>query len=648
MNKYPLWKYLLILAVIAVGAIYALPNLYGEYPAIQISPTRATKVDAALVERVEGILKQGQLAYTGAQLEEKSAKIRFADPETQIRARDLVSHSLGDGYVVALNLLPAAPAWMQALGAKPMSLGLDLRGGVYFLMQVDMRAVIKKAEEAAADDVRRLLRDNKVRYGSVARAEGGSIEARFKEAAERERALALIKKDVRDLDFTVSERSGEFIVTGRLSPTALVEKKRFALEQNIVSLNNRVNELGVAEPIIQQQGTDRIVVQLPGVQDTARAKEILGRTATLEIMMVDEEHSLASVLSDSVPSGSKLFKTREGQPILLKNYVVYSGDNIVNASPGFDSQGGRPIVSITLDARGAGINQRITGENVGKRMAVVYIEIKSEVKRDARGNPVLDEQGREVRISRRVEEVITAPRINSQLGKRFQIEGSFSVEEANDLALLLRAGAFAAPVEIIEERTVGPSLGAENIERGFHSTWVGFAAIAVFMAVYYMMFGLTSVIALAANVLLLVGLLSMLPTTLTLPGMAGIALTVGMAIDANVLINERIREELRNGNSPQSSIAAGYDRAFGTIFDSNITTLIAGLSLFAFGSGPVRGFAVVLCLGILTSMFSGVMVSRSLVNLIYGSRAKLAGLAIGNTRWHKPDDSAQHAAAGRK
>ncbi len=636
MNKYPLWKYLLILVIVALGALYSLPNLYGEDPAIQISPTRTTTVDAALLERVEGALKQANVPYTGKLLDEKGAKIRFADPETQIKARDLVAQTLGDSYVVALNLLPSTPAWMQALGAKPMSLGLDLRGGVYFLMQVDMRAVIKKAEEAAAEDARRVLRDNKIRYSSINRLEGGAIEARFKEVAERMRAEALLKKEVRDLDYVDIDRGGEFILTGKLSSVALTEKKHFALEQNITSLNNRVNELGVAEPVIQQQGDDRIVVQLPGVQDTARAKEILGRTATLEIMLVNEEAQTAAFTGD-VPAGSKVFRARDGRPILLKNRVVYSGDNIVNAAPGFDNQRSGAIVSITLDSRGAAINQRVTGENINKRMAVVYIEIKSEPKRDEHGKPVLDDSGREVRVSRRVEEVITAPVIRSQLGKRFQIEGMESVKEATDLALLLRAGAFAAPVEIIEERTVGPSLGAENIQRGFHSTWVGFSAIAVFMVFYYVMFGLTAVLALAVNVILLVGMLSMLPTTLTLPGMAGIALTIGMAIDANVLINERIREELRGGNTPQASIYAGYDRAFGTILDSNITTLIAGVSLFTFGSGPVRGFAVVLCLGILTSMFSGVMVSRALVNLIYGRRVKLTKLSIGNTGWHQSD-----------
>jgi preprotein translocase subunit SecD len=520
-----------------------------------------------------------------------------------------------------------------------MNLGLDLRGGVYFLMQVDMRAVLKKAEETAAEDLRRLLREKKIRYLTVTRLEAGTLEVVFREAAERDRALEVVKKELRDLNYTEGARGAEFTLRGRLSEEALRAKKHFAIEQNITSLNNRVNELGVAEPLIQQQGEERIVVQLPGVQDTAKAKEILGRTATLEIRMVDEERDVMSALAGNVPVGSKLYKMRDGRPILLKTGLVYSGDNIVDSSPGFDSQTGRAIVSITLDARGAGINQRITGENIGKRMAVVYAEIKSETQRDTAGRPVLDVSGREVRVSRRIEEVITAPVIRSQLGKRFQIEGLESTQEANELSLLLRAGAFAAPVEIIEERTVGPSLGAENIQRGFHSTWIGFAAISVFMVIYYFVFGVTSVLALGVNVLLLVALLSMLPTTLTLPGMAGIALTVGMAIDANVLINERIREELRNGNSPHASIRAGYDRAFGTIIDSNVTTLIAGLALFMFGSGPIRGFAVVLCLGILTSIFSAVLVSRGLVNLIYGRQAKLERLAIGNTRWQQPDST---------
>ena len=635
MNRYPRWKYLLVLAIVLVGFIYALPNLFVADPAIQVSPTRTTKVDADTVVRIEEILKQAKLPHIGTMLDETGAKVRFADTETQIRARDRVQKDLGEGYIVALNLLPSTPGWLAALGAKPMTLGLDLRGGVHFLMQVDARAVLKKASETAADDVRRVLREAKVRYTAVNRLDSGPVEIVFRDTKERELGRDAIRKELRDLELTNVERGSEYLLSARLSDTALLEKRRYAVEQNITALRNRVNELGVAEPVIQQQGEERIVVQLPGVQDTAKAKDILGRTATLEIMLVDEDNATAAA-TGQVPIGSKLYRYRDGRPIPLKNRVIYSGDNIIDAAPGFDSQSGQAIVSITLDARGAAINQRVTGENVNKRMAVVYIEIKSEPKLDANGRPLLDAQGRELRTSKRIEEVITAPVIRSQLGKRFQIEGMENSKEANELALLLRAGALAAPVEIIEERTVGPSLGAENIQRGFHSTWIGFAAIAVFMIFYYYMFGVTAVLALGVNVVLLIGILSILPTTLTLPGMAGIALTIGMAIDANVLINERIREELRNGNTPHASIHAGYERAFGTIIDSNITTLIAGLALLAFGSGSVRGFAVVLCLGIVTSMFSGVMVSRALVNLIYGGRTRLKTLAIGNTRWDRP------------
>ncbi len=612
MNKYPLWKNILIAVLVALGALYAVPNFYGEVPAIQISPTRATKVDAALVARVEGILKQANVAYTGTLLEEKSAKIRFSDTETQLRARDVVGKDLGDDYVVALNLLPAAPAWMQALGGKPMSLGLDLRGGVHFLMQVDTRAVVKKAEDAAADDMRRLLRENKIRDWRVARLEGGSIEARFKDAPQRDSAVDVFKKDLRELDYVPSERGGEFFVQAQLSNTVLVEKKRQALEQNITTLNNRVNELGVAEPVIQQQGLDRIVVQLPGVQDTARAKEIIGRTATLEVRLVDEDArrggGQASV--DVFPE-----RQRNGAvvDVLVKRQVVVTGDRFVNAQATFDERQ-RPAVAVELDARGGRIMRDTTRDNLHRHMAIILFE-------KGKG------------------EAISVAEIQGEISNRFQISGSFTPDETINLGLLIRAGSLAAPMEIIEERTVGPSLGADNIQRGFHSTWVGFAAIAVFMIIYYLMFGITAVIALAVNVLLLVGLLS-LPlwhATLTLPGMAGIALTIGMAIDANVLINERIREELRNGNTPQASIKAGYERAFATILDSNFTTLFAGVALLLV-PGSVRGFAVVLCFGIVTSMFSGVMVSRALVNLIYGSRPKLAGLAIGNTRWHQPDD----------
>jgi len=621
MNKYPLWKYLLVLAIVVVGVVYALPNLWGEIPAVQISPTRTTKVDSVVLEKAEASIKVAGIPYSGASLDDKGARLRFTDTEDQLKARDFLQKELGDGYTVALNLVPAAPAWFEHIGARPMYLGLDLRGGVHFLMQVDLRSVIRKAEEVTADDVRRVLREKRLRYLTVARLEAGGLEVRFRDAAERDQALELVRKELRDVEFTASARGNEHFLSGRLSPSSVAEKSRFALEQNITALTNRVNELGVAEPIVQQQGSDRIVIQLPGVQDTAKAKEILGRTATLEIMLVDEEHDLSAALSGNVPAGSKIFRMRNGQPILLKNSVVYSGDNIVDATPGFDSQTSRPIVSITLDARGAGINQRVTGQNVGKRMAVVYIEIKSDVKRDDNGKPLLDEQGRELRTTRRVEEVITAPVIRSQLGKRFQIEGLDSVNEANELSLLLRAGSLSAPVFIAEERTIGPSLGADNITQGINSALLGAALTLGFMVLYYRTFGVIANVALLLNVALLVAVMSMLQATLTLPGIAGIVLTIGMAVDANVLIFERIREEIRNGNSPQTAIHAGFDRAWSTILDSNITTLIAALVLFNFGTGPVKGFAVTLSIGILTSMFTAVVASRAIINLAFGGRS---------------------------
>jgi len=631
MNRYPTWKYLLVLAAVVIALVYSLPNVFGEDPAIQISSARG-QTDIGTLNRAEEALKRAGISVAGSFLDATGAKIRFADTETQLRARGIVQEELGDTYTVALNLLPSTPSVLRAVRAEPMHLGLDLRGGVYFLMQVDTRAVIKKAAETAAEDLRRALREAKVRYVAVSRLDSGAVDVVFRDAAERDKARDVIRKELRDLQVEETQRGSEFVLRTRISDAALLEKKRFALEQNMTALRNRVDELGVAEPVIQQQGQDRIVVQLPGVQDTARAKEILGRTATLEIYLVDEENA-AMAVTGQAPIGSKIYHFRDGRPILLKNRLIYSGDNIVDAAPGFDSRTSQPIVSITLDARGAAINQRVTGENVNKRMAVVYIEIKSDPKLDANGKPILDSAGREERVSRRIEEVITAPVIRQQLGKRFQIEGIGSAREANELALLLRAGALAAPVEIIEERTVGPSLGADNIDRGLRSIWIGFIAIAGFIAVYYALFGFISVVALGVNVLMLVALLSIIQATLTLPGMAAIALTIGMAIDANVLINERIREELRNGNTPQASIFAGYERAFGTILDSNITTLIAGIFLLALGSGPIRGFATVLCLGILTSMFSAVMVSRAMVNLYYGSRRKLERVSIGNTAW---------------
>jgi preprotein translocase subunit SecD len=626
MNQYPLWKYLLVLLVCAVGLVYALPNLYGEDPAIQISSVR-TKVDARTLARAEQVLHKVGLTPTASQLDEQGAKIRFSDIDDQLRARDVVQKELGDTYTVAVSLLPKTPAVLRALGAKPMYLGLDLRGGVHFLMQVDMATVTERAEEHFVDDLRRILREAKVRYQSVTRREQGGIQIRFRDVAERAKAYAPLRAEIRDLEFTDGEDGRGPYILATLSQKALQDRQEAALEQNMTSLRNRVNELGVAEPIIQQQGRDRIVVELPGVQDTAEAKRILGRTATLEIKMVDEEHDLASAVAGRVPPGSQLYKQRDGRPILLRKRLIYSGDNIISASPGFDSRTNEPIVSITLDSAGAAINQRVTGKNVGKRMAVVYVEVRSEVKRDKEGKPVLDAKGEPIRTQHRVEEVITAPVIRQQLGKRFQIEGAFTVEEANELALLLRAGALAAPISVVEERTIGPSLGHDNIKQGFQAVVAGFVAVMIFMVVYYRVFGVIADVALALNLVLLIALMSLLQATLTLPGVAGILLTLGMAVDANVLIYERIREEVRAGNTPQASIHAGYEKALGTIADANITTLIAAIMLFNFGTGPIKGFAVTLSIGILTTMFTAIMGSRAFTNLLFGGR-RLSGLPI--------------------
>jgi preprotein translocase subunit SecD len=608
MNRYPLWKYVVIGVALVIGFVYTLPNLFGESPAVQVSPVRAAaKVDQALLKQVEDILKQGNVATEGIFLDPTGVKVRLPDTDTQLKAKDLLQGKLGEDYVVALNLLSNAPGIFRSIGALPMYLGLDLRGGVHFLLQVDMKAALAKAVERYAGDLRGALRENKIQYSGISR-EGQTLQVKFRDPAALAKAVALVEKEMPDLAVKVQEGEEPTLIA-TLKPQAQNRIQEFSLKQNITTLRNRVNELGVAEPIIQQQGLDRVVVQLPGVQDTAKAKDILGRTATLEIRMVDEEHSdpasLEAAAAGQLPVGDELYKERNGVPVLVKKTVVLTGDRITDAQPGFDNQTGEPAVHITLDGTGARIFLQVTRENVGKRMAILLIE-----------------KGKA--------EVITAPVIRTEIGGgRVQISGRMTTTEAHDVALLLRAGALAAPMEIIEERTVGPSLGAENIAKGFDSTLYGFAAIAAFMTLYYFVFGLVAVVALAANLVFLVGILSMLQATLTLPGMAGIALTLGMAIDANVLINERVREELRNGASPQAAIQAGYDRAFGTILDSNITTLIAGFALFMFGSGPVRGFAVVLCLGILTSMFSAVMVSRGLVNLIYGGRKKVARLSIG-------------------
>ena len=618
MNRYPVWIYTLVAIVLVVAALYAVPNLFGEAPAVQISSARATiKVDGALQGKIEDTLKSAGISTTGIFLDPNSIKIRLADTDTQGKAKDAIERALvpdvnNPSYTVAFNLLSNSPGWLTSIRALPMYLGLDLRGGVHFLMQVDMRAALTKRLEALAGDIRTQMRDKNIRHAGISREPSG-IVIRFRDADTRTKGRKLVEDQIPDL-LLVDGGSGEdLLLTATLKPEAQKRTQEFALKQNIQTLNNRINELGVAEPVIQQQGADRVVVQLPGVQDPTKAKSILGRTATLEIRMVDEDNMNAATLANArngqVPFGTEFYVERNGQPIIVRKQVVLTGDRLTDAQPGFDNQSQEPAVHLTLDATGARIFKDVTRENVNKRMAILLIE-------KGRG------------------EVVTAPVIRGEIGGgRVQISGRMTTQEANDTALLLRAGALAAPMEIVEERTIGPSLGAENIQKGFNSTLYGFAAIAAFMVFYYMLFGVFSAIALSSNLLFLIALLSLLQATLTLPGIAAIALTLGMAIDANVLINERIREELRGGSTPQAAISAGYERAFGTIIDSNITSLIAGLALLLFGSGPVRGFAVVHCLGIMTSIFSSVVVSRCMVNLAYGGRKKLAGVAIGNTSW---------------
>ncbi len=609
MNRYPMWKNIFVAIMILIGLIYTIPNFFGESPAVQVTPSKSsTKLDPALLGQVEAIFKQEKIAYDGIYLDLRGVKARFANTDTQIKAKDVLQANLGKDYTVALNLLSRSPEWLHNLGAKPMYLGLDLRGGVHFMLQVDMKAALDKAAERFVGDFRIALRKERISYLGVTR-EGQSVQIRFSTAGELLKARTVISKDFPNLTLKETTDGADQLLTASLN---VLEQKRiqdFALKQNIQTLHNRINELGVAEPIIQQQGADRVVVQLPGVQDTAKAKEILGRTATLEIILVDEVKTYVATLEKAekgqAPLGDEAYKTRDGRTILVKKNVVLTGDYITDAGPGVNSQSGQSVVNVTLDGRGARVFQQVTRENVGKRMAILLIEKGST-------------------------EVITAPVINEEIGGgRVQISGMANTQEATDISLLLRAGALAAPMDIIEERTVGPSMGQDNITRGVHSTLWGFAAIAVMMMVYYMAFGVVSVAALAINLLLLVAILSMLQATLTLPGLAAIALALGMAIDANVLINERVREELRNGNTPQASIHAGYERAFDTILDSNVTTLIAGLALFMFGTGPIKGFAVVHVLGILTSMFSAVLVSRAFVNLIYGYRRKVNKLSIG-------------------
>ena len=627
LNRYGWWQWLIIVGVIVPGIFFALPNLFGDDPGIQVRGSRGTELSSADFDRLKALVAQPGSGLIRGSLDVKGASFRFATPEAQLKARDLFEDEFEDRYTIALTLLPAAPAWFESMSARPMYLGLDLRGGVHFLMEVDMDGAIRRMEERYVADLRSALRTAKVRHRGVRRKSEGGIDITLRNVSDQDKARETILRELPDLELTDVEGDTPDRVLAHLSQRAKDELSEFALEQNITALRNRIDELGVAEPVGQRQGDRRIVVQLPGVQDTARAKRILGRTATLEMMLVDEEHNVDSAVSGSPPPGSRIFHMRDGRPILLKNRVIYSGDNIVDAAASIDTQTGGPIVSITLDAAGARINQRVTGKNIGKRMAVLYIETRSKIKTDAQGRPKKGPQGRTLRTSQRVEDVITAPVIRDQLGKRFQIEGLDSVTEGQDLALMLRAGSLAAPVEIIEERTVGPSLGQANISQGFRSVVIGFALVLIFMLIYYRTFGLFANAALALNLVLMVAVLSVFQATLTLPGVAGIVLTVGMAVDANVLIFERIREELRNRNSPQASIHMGYNRALSTIVDANITTLIAALVLFNFGTGPIKGFAVTLSIGILTSMFTAIVLTRGLVNFFYGGR-RVEKLAI--------------------
>lgn len=624
MNRYPLWKYLTVAVALIIGLLYTLPNFFGESPAVQIAGAKSTvKVDNAVLDRVQSLLASGNLNPTAAQFEQNgpvgTVRVRFDSADVQLKAKDLIEKSLNPdpsnpGYTVALNLLPASPNWLSAIGANPMYLGLDLRGGVHFLLQVDMRGALTGRYDSLANDARNALREAKVKVAGIERSDL-SIVSTFESEDTRDAAASELRRAMPDMTFTNSSAgAGQFALTGRLTDAAVTQVQSNALKQNITTLHNRINELGVAEPIIQQQGADRIVVQLPGVQDVAKAKEILGRTATLEIRMVDDSPSaIAALNAGTVPFGLERYNDRDGRPLLLRRQVILTGENLQDAQPGRDQQTQQPSVNLTLDSKGSRIFRDVTRNNINKRMAIVLFE-----------------QGKG--------EVVTAPVIRSEIpGGQVQITGSMTAQEAADTSLLLRAGALAAPMEIIEERTIGPSLGADNIAKGFYSTLYGFIAIAVFIIMYYRLFGVFSTLGLAFNVLLLLAVLSMLQATLTLPGIAAIALTLGMAIDSNVLINERIREELRGGAAPQQAINLGFERAWGTILDSNLTTLIVGLSLLAFGTGPIRGFAVVHCIGILTSMFSSIVGVRALVNLWYGSKRKLQTISIGQI-WKPKQD----------
>ena len=610
MNQYPAWKYVLIIAVLLVGAVYALPNLFGEDPAVQITSSRGFPIPQELEAAVEDALLGDDIQFKNSERAGNRLLYRFNSNEEQLAAAATLRKGLGDRYVVALNNAHATPTWLRAVGGKPLTLGLDLKGGVHFLMQVDMDTARSQQLDRFVDDLRAALRDERIRYVSV-RREGNGLLALMRSEEDRERALDIIRRDQSLQGLNVEEVAGGeyFGLSATVQEQQLLELQQTALRQNITTLRNRVNEIGVAEPLIQQQGADRVVVQLPGMQDTVEAKKIIGATATLEYRAVDEANdAFTAAQTGRIPPESRLYTDDRGQPVLLKKRLIVSGDQLIGASSGFDQQNGQPQVSVTLDGVGAKRMLDFTRDNVGNRMAVVYIEQKPG--------------------GVKTEEVISVAVVREPFGKRFQTTGLDSMSEASQLALLLRAGALAAPMEIVEERTVGPTLGALNVEQGFKSVMIGFILVLIFMAAYYRVFGLVADLALFANLVLMVALLSMLGATLTMPGIAGIVLTVGMAVDANVLIFERIREELRNGNTPQASIRAGYDKAFSTIADANITTLIAAFVLFLFGTGPIKGFAVTLSLGIVTSMFTAIMGTRAVINLVYGGRKRVKKLAI--------------------
>lgn len=617
MNRYPLWKNILVVVLVLLGLVYALPNVFDQDPSLEISGSRRAVVDSTTEQTVRTALEKANISIKSMEAGKDRLLVRFADSESQLKAKEILATTLGADYPQALTLSTDVPGWLQSMGALPMYLGLDLRGGIHVLIDVDMDAAVAQAIERYNGDIRTLLRNEKLRYSRVVNR-ADTILVTFKDADLRDQALEAIGDEYRDLQLEALDEGGEFLVQAKMSPTEQRAVKKFALDQNITTLRNRVNALGVSEPVIQQQGERRIVVQLPGVQDPSKLKELLGATATLEYRLEDTEHSVEDALAGRVPPGSKLYYTRDGRPILLKKRVIVTGNQITDASSGFDSRNGSPMVSVSLDSQGARRMRNVTTENVNKPMAVVFIESRKET-RMVDGKPV----SRKVQV----EEVISVANILEPFGRRFQTTGLDSPEEAHDLALLLRAGALAAPIDIVEERTIGPSLGQDNIDQGFASVVIGLAVVMVFMAVYYKVFGLVANLALLMNLVFIVAILSMLQATLTLPGIAGIVLTVGMAVDANVLIFERIREEVRNGSTPQASIFAGYEKALSTIVDANITTLIAAVVLFSFGTGPIKGFAVTLFIGILTSMFTAIVGTRAVVNLIYGGK-RVAKLSI--------------------